>query len=229
MKMRPDNKTCAAKVVGTVHDVASLRAAPRAGKAMVDLLELRVDAFAEEPAELLRVLPCLKVPVIITVRDAAEGGAMEMSLDHRMDLYELFLPHAAMVDVELRNAKKMARIISHARAHGVKVILSFHDFRTTPAVKRLLQLRDSAKKAGADVFKVAAHTDTPGAVMRLASLLEDAKNPPCSVMGMGEFGKVSRLLFARAGSVLNYAYLGEAQVPGQWPAALLKKRLAELG
>jgi 3-dehydroquinate dehydratase-1 len=51
---------------------------------------------------------------------------------------------------------------------------------------------------------------------------------PLSVMGMGAYGKVSRLLLARAGSVLNYGYLDEPQVSGQWEATLLKQRLAEL-
>jgi len=45
---------------------------------------------------------------------------------------------------------------------------------------------------------------------------------------MGTFGKLSRVTLAAAGSVLNYSYLEKAQVPGQWPAALLKERLAEL-
>ena len=55
-----------------------------------------------------------------------------------------------------------------------------------------------------------------------------AAAPALSVMGMGAYGKVSRLVFARAGSVLNYGFLDRVQVPGQWPAELLKARLAEL-
>jgi 3-dehydroquinate dehydratase-1 len=47
-------------------------------------------------------------------------------------------------------------------------------------------------------------------------------------MGMREFGKVSRLALAQAGSVLNYGFLGELQVPGQWPVAVLKERLREI-
>ena len=47
-------------------------------------------------------------------------------------------------------------------------------------------------------------------------------------MGMGPLGKVSRLLFAQLGSVLNYGFLHEAQVSGQWEATLLKQRLSEL-
>ena len=47
-------------------------------------------------------------------------------------------------------------------------------------------------------------------------------------MGMGTFGKISRLLLAQAGSVLNYGYLDQPNASGQWEAVLLQKRLAEL-
>ncbi|MEI7773411.1 MAG: type I 3-dehydroquinate dehydratase, partial [Verrucomicrobiota bacterium] len=49
-----------------------------------------------------------------------------------------------------------------------------------------------------------------------------------SVMGMGAYGQISRLVLGRCGSVLNYGYLDRPQVPGQWPAELLKQRLLEL-
>jgi 3-dehydroquinate dehydratase len=48
-------------------------------------------------------------------------------------------------------------------------------------------------------------------------------------MGMGAYGKVSRLVLAQAGSCLNYGYLGTANASGQWPVSVLKARIAELG
>jgi 3-dehydroquinate dehydratase-1 len=228
MKLRSSIKTGEPLVVGTVHDESSLRTASRAGRDMVDLLELRVDAFADRPERLLRVVPQLQVPVIITVRDASEGGVARLTPRMRAGLFEMFLPHAAMIDVELRSVKKMATTIAQARSRGAKIILSFHDFRATPSGTKLRRLLAEARRAGADVFKVAATTDSLRDVMRLAGLLNGKVSPPCSVMGMGRFGKVSRLLFARAGSVLNYAYLGRAQVSGQWPAGQLRRRLDEL-
>lgn len=47
-------------------------------------------------------------------------------------------------------------------------------------------------------------------------------------MGMGRFGKISRLLLAQSGSILNYGYLDRPNASGQWEATLLKKRLAEI-
>ena len=62
---------------------------------------------------------------------------------------------------------------------------------------------------------------------RACSRFSAKKQPlPLSVMGMGRFGKISRLLFAQAGSVLNYGYLDRPNASGQWEATSLKKRLA---
>ena len=47
-------------------------------------------------------------------------------------------------------------------------------------------------------------------------------------MGMGPWGRVSRLVLAKCGSLLNYGYIGESNAPGQWPAARLKEMLSEL-
>jgi 3-dehydroquinate dehydratase-1 len=45
---------------------------------------------------------------------------------------------------------------------------------------------------------------------------------------MGPLGRISRLVLAAAGSRLNYGYLDRPQVPGQWPAAELARRIGEV-
>jgi len=47
------------------------------------------------------------------------------------------------------------------------------------------------------------------------------------VMGMGNFGKISRLTLAKAGSVLNYGYLDHPNAPGQWEARDLKRQISQ--
>jgi 3-dehydroquinate dehydratase-1 len=49
-----------------------------------------------------------------------------------------------------------------------------------------------------------------------------------SVMGMGPWGRVSRLVLAKSGSLLNYGFIGTSNAPGQWPVARLKELLSEL-
>ena len=63
---------------------------------------------------------------------------------------------------------------------------------------------------------------------RLLALFANRPPLPLSVMGMGPYGKMSRLLFARVGSVLNYGYLHRPNASGQWEARVLKARVSEL-
>lgn len=223
------NELCNLQLVaGVVHSDHSLRSALRLPSGAVDLLEIRVDAFAGREETLLAKLPKLKLPLIVTVRHPDEGGIQSLSTARRRELFRKFLPHAEFIDVELRSAKALADVIALARIADVKIIISHHDFQGTPSVAKLRALAAAARKAGASVFKVATTTATAANVATLLTFQSSHKGLPLSVMGMGGFGKISRLLFAQAGSVVNYGYLGEAQVNGQWPAVVLKKRLQEL-
>jgi len=214
-------------VVGTIPDEAALKTALRLKPGAVDFLELRVDAFADSEARLKRLekaLPGLKCfPLIVTVRHPREGGENGLGVRRRRELFRRFLPHAALVDVELRSARALKSVIAAARVSGAGVILSYHNFRNTPSLKRLQALRRAAR--GAEVFKVATTVNRSSALARLLEFLTPGK-PALSVMGMGILGQHSRIMLGCGGSVLNYGYLGKrVQVPGQWPAVELKALL----
>jgi 3-dehydroquinate dehydratase-1 len=217
-----------AQVVGAVHSTGALRRALKIRPDEVDFLEIRVDAFAQDVAPVLRALPRLQAPLLVTVRHPAEGGAHGLDFARRRDLFAQFLAFATLIDVELRSVAKLTPVITEARARGVKIIVSDHHFKTMPSVERLGQIVRRARAAGADICKIAALAETPAALGRLLTLFTKPAPLPLSVMGMGRFGKISRLLLAQAGSVLNYGYLDQPNASGQWEATLLKKRLAEL-
>ena len=215
-------------VVGTVHSSASFPLARRMRLSEVDLLELRVDAFAASPEPLLKLAPKLRVPLIVTVRHPRECGAGHLTARRRRELFEQFLPHAAAIDIELRSARELAKVAEAAREKGIRVILSHHDFQRTPGAKTLLELSKRAADAGADIFKVAATASSPRELAALLEFMGSEDRLPLSAMAMGRYGKISRLLLAACGSVLNYGYLDTANASGQWPALLLKKRIAEV-
>jgi 3-dehydroquinate dehydratase-1 len=205
-----------------------LRRAEEIQPGEVDFLEIRVDNFAADPAPVLDVLPRLRVPLLVTVRHPGEGGANGLTFARRRELFARFLPWATLIDVELRSWEKLADTIAAARKGGAKVIASAHHFHSMPSATQLQQTVRRAHRAGADVCKIAALASTPAALSRLLLLMEKKQPLPVSVMGMGRFGKVSRLLLAQAGSVLNYGYLDRPNASGQWEATVLKQRLGEL-
>jgi 3-dehydroquinate dehydratase-1 len=187
-----------------------------------------VDTWPDRALRGAEIAASCDVPVLVTVRRPEEGGQNNLSAAERGRLARLFLPVAALLDVEIASFGEMAPLIADAKAGGSIIVASFHDFTATPPLDELKRRRDAALAAGADLVKFAATLHSTADMAVLAALLEEPGHPPLSVMGMGHLGRVSRLLFAQLGSVLNYGYLDKATVPGQWPAARLRELVHEL-
>ena len=210
------------QVVATVHSAEGLRIATRLGLGSVDILEVRVDALAGQIESLRRLLPLLKLPVLLTVRHPAEGGLGGLGVRRRRELFAEFLPYAALVDVELRSVAAMDELISAAKGRGAVVVISDHHFLRTPSLAHMREGERHAFAAGADVFKLATTTNDARSLARLLEFSALPAPGPRAVMGMGKFGQVSRLALACAGSILNYGYLDKPNAPGQWEARELR-------
>jgi 3-dehydroquinate dehydratase-1 len=204
------------RVVGVIASRADLERAVRMRRPP-DLFELRLDRLAGMADEVEKVLPRLRTPLIITARDPREGGANKLRLRQRRDLLARFLSHADYIDVELRSARTLRALLAIAKAKNVRRIISFHDFKSTPSARLLVAKAQNAKALRADIFKVATRADTPTELRRLLEFItKNRVNVRLTVMGIGRLGDISRVLLARAGSVLIYASLGPAtDVEGQ--------------
>lgn len=217
------------QIVGTIASPEALAAARRVAPGKIDFFELRVDCFAGEPGTLLKAAARLNAPLIVTVRHPAEGGQGALSWARRRELYGAFLAlKPQYIDLELRSLARMESTVDAAREKGVRLIGSAHFFHSTPSQPRLAALVARAQRAQLDMCKIATLTRSLEEVMVLARLMGARRKIALSVMGMGECGKLSRLLLGSGGSALTYGYLDKAQVPGQWPALVLKERFAEL-
>jgi len=211
------------RVVGVIASRADLERALRMRRPP-DLFELRLDRLAGMADQLENVLPKLRTPLIITARHPSEGGARKLRLRQRRDLLAKFLNHAHHIDVELRSAPALRSLLKLAEKKNVRRIISLHNFKSTPTARILAAKAREARSHGADIFKVATRTDTPTELGRLLEFI--TKNPVnvrLAVMGIGRLGAISRVLLARAGSVLIYASLGPAtDVEGQLPLEQLR-------
>lgn len=192
-----------------------------------DLFELRLDHLTGVLGRIETKLPKLRAPLIITARHPNEGGGGRLSLRQRRALLSRFLTHADYFDVELRSARALRALLAIARTKKVRRIISFHDFKSTPSARLLVAKANNAKAFRADIFKVATRTETPMELGRLLEFItENRVNVPLAVMGMGRLGAISRVLLARAGSVLIYASVGATtDVEGQ----MSLKQLRALG
>jgi 3-dehydroquinate dehydratase I len=192
-----------------------------------DLFEVRLDRLTGVVDRLENTLAKLHRPLIITARHPNEGGSGKLSLRQRRDLLTRFLDHADYLDVELRSARALRALLAIAEKKNVGRIISFHNFKSTPTARLLAAKAGAAKTSGADIFKVATRTDTPMELRRLLDFMTNSRvDLPLAIMGIGKLGAISRILLARAGSVLIYASLGAASdIEGQ----LSLKQLRALG
>ena len=234
------------KIVGVITSAEELRLAARMRRPP-DLFELRLDHFAKIDMQ----IPRLPAPLILTARDPREGGANKLSIKQRRRLLAQFLDRAAYIDIELRNARALKSIACRgvaqrsrvdlvrqrtdspwrARRKKIRVILSFHDFDSTPSVRRLSAMASKAKSLGADVFKVATRTDTQRELARLREFImgssrcddhgrRSAPTLPLSVMGIGKLALKSR---AELPSTLVYGALKTSRFAGQPTLAQLRQ------
>jgi len=227
MKPKRIPRSTAALVVGTAHTARGLREAGRLRRADLGVVEVRLDSLASVRGPWVAAVDDIRPRILLTTRHPAEGGAPGLQAAKREALMEAFLRRADAIDVELRSVSAMSGLLDAARRRKLACIVSFHDFDRTPAAPRLRRIVRDSIQAGADIVKVATHVRGPADLAVLLDLQSSAK-VPLATMGMGPWGKVSRLVLAAAGSRLNYGYLDKPQVAGQWPALELVRRLGEV-
>lgn len=206
------------RVVMALRDGVSTDVLRSAVSAGVDAFELRIDLFSSHAQEF--VLQEVKryaigVPLLGTIRGAAEGGGWKTGEPARLHLYSQILPLVDAVDVELDADDVVPEVVLQARTQGKLVLGSHHNFLTTPSMEQLNALAERSQELGVDVLKVAAHCEHPEDLLRLALFTRSAAPKPVVIIGMGDVGSVSRVLFPAFGSLLTYTFYGEASAPGQ--------------
>lgn len=136
---------------------------------------------------------------------------------------------ASFVDLELSAPASFRRaIMAEARKHGCKVIISFHDYRRTPAKRDLERIVRKCFAQGADLAKIACQVNSARDNARLLGLLDSLDK--LIVIGMGERGKLTRIVAPLIGSALTYAatHTGRGTAPGQITLASMQKSLRRL-
>lgn len=215
-------------VVGSVSQAGFASLDWEAAAQACDIVEFRLDAYPQSAADVRDAMAHNPRPSLLAARDPREGGLNALGLSPRLALLQSLADDADLVDIEIANLGLFRTVAEQVKEDGKIIIGSFHDFHGMPALEVLRDLIAEAAALGADVVKLAVTPRSFAEVASLASLLEEAPAAPLSLMGMGEFGKISRLVLGQLGSVLNYGYLDAATVPGQWPAAELKRLLTDL-
>ena len=207
-------------LVLTVTDSESPSAIQKAKRLGAQILELRIDRFKfrseEELIRKIRALKKLRIPLIATLRSRKEGGARSIPEARRIQLFKKVLPWTDAIDLEL-SSKRLLKLIPHARRRGNRVILSYHNFHSTPPDRTLEGLLRKARRQGADLVKIAVTPQKKEDVGRLLLFTSQHREKSLVSIAMGRFGKPSRILAPLFGSRLGYTFIGRSQAPGQIP------------
>ncbi len=183
----------------------------------VDILELRVDTFSRCYTEYVvaEAVRYAGLPLLGTIRSAAEGGGWNDTEAERLALFQAVMPHVGAVDIELSSTEILGDVVDGARAAGLTVIGSHHNFNETPADADLDSVAEAGRTAGVDIVKVAARCNSPADLRRLAAFTLRHGEQALVVIGMGPAGMLSRIFFPALGSLLTYTFLGAPSAPGQ--------------
>ncbi|MCI5164986.1 MAG: type I 3-dehydroquinate dehydratase [Candidatus Electrothrix sp. GM3_4] len=216
-------------------DVAALVTQARQITGRADVIEVRMDSM--QHPDVLACCAALDKPLLFTNRPNWEGGAFSGTEEQRINpLLEAVQQQAAYVDWELRADESLRNRLQEAMSGGpTRMILSWHDFETTPPQAELEDVLAQMMESGACtgnvvgkiIGKIVTTAHTPEDALRVFRLQEQAKaaNFPLSCFCMGEPGRITRLATLYLGGYMTYACLNDAQAtaPGQLSLDQLQK------
>ncbi len=184
-------------------------------RAWISLAELRLDYLRPDEQKIASSFPStVDLPIILTFRRKSDGGLCTLSEKERLQtLYETAKGNYTYVDIE-EDVKKsdlkfkdpmFEQKVDFERSlkdRGVRIIRSLHDFTCVPAD---IYGRISKLASKGDIPKVAV---TPKSMIDIISLFrvqaELSEIKEKIIIGMGDFGICTRLLYRKCGSMLTF-------------------------
>ena len=232
---------CVPIVGPTIKDIFSQ--VQEAAQAKVDLIELRPDMWMKGSSiseeEYIPTIVNLveevhskyeKMPMLFAWRSLAEGGETSLSNENYGNLLQAIVDQNVVdaVDVELfAYTDTIGQIIKEAHHQGLQTVMSYHNFLSTPKVKRLHIYAERMISAGAAVIKFALMPTTNEDVLSVLQftkeLTERYPQLPRITMSMGKLGQMTRTCGHVFGNCLTFGTLGQASAPGQVEVAVLKQ------
>lgn len=196
-----------------------------------DVLEWRIDYFEQivDSADVIAAAIAIKneagnIPLLFTRRSTMEGGEkIALTEAQVIAMYKAVCASKSidLIDYEMANdGANIAQVREAAKANGIKLVLSFHNFSFTPGLETLLGKFLLADQLGADVAKVAVMPRDMDDVLTLLTATREASKKlriPLISMSMGPFGSITRMIGGVFGSALSFAVGAASSAPGQVP------------
>jgi len=176
----------------------------------VEMAEIRLDLCGFTDEDIKRIFSARK-KLIATCRPGSYPDAERM---HRLKV--AIDAGATYVDLEYEAPPDIRNpMVDYAHHCHCDVIISYHNYESTPALSELERIMCHCFELGADLAKIATQVNVNRDNSKILSLY---KAPGRLVaIGMGELGKISRIMAPFLGAEFTYASLSDdsATGPGQ--------------
>lgn len=134
-----------------------------------------------------------------------------------------------LIDIEYNLGEHVVRpVLEAAKKAGALRVLSYHNFRKTPANDTLLAIYREMETLGGDILKIAVMPERREDLLRMLQVSLQAsreREHPVIAISMGEMGAESRICCEAIGSAVTFASLSQASAPGQIPVGKLRQVL----
>ena len=121
---------------------------------------------------------------------------------------------ATYVDIEYEAKPAYSQqLIDLAKKRRCKVIISYHNFESTPDIETLNRIIRHSTVMGADYVKLAVTANSPTDCARIMSLYEHHEH--LIAFAMGESGKITRVAAPFLGAEFTFASIDEAHLTAQ--------------
>jgi 3-dehydroquinate dehydratase-1 len=189
----------------------------------VDMAEIRIDLAELSDEDIMKIFSSRK-KLIATCRPGKYSPSERIhKLKLAVESGATFLDIEYEADDDFRNA-----MMEFAHIHQCDVILSYHNYEMTPELNELEKIMNRCFELGADMAKIATMVRVNRDNSKILSLY---KAPGRLVaIGMGELGKISRIVAPFLGAEFTYASLTDdnATAPGQISYTKLNKYILEI-
>ncbi|MBI3667217.1 MAG: shikimate dehydrogenase [Acidobacteria bacterium] len=158
-------------------------------------LEIRMDML-EEPPRAVEVIRRLRerypdALLVATCRRQQNGGRFRGGIEQQLQLLEAAVEAGARaVDVEIETAGQAREPLLDLQKRA-KLMVSYHNFQSTPALDPILR---RLEKAPGDLYKLVTTARKPSDNLRLLELCARPHSRPLVGLAMGEAGVPSRVL-----------------------------------
>jgi 3-dehydroquinate dehydratase type I len=188
---------------------------------IIDFWEVRMDLIGPG---WIGFVKNLTKPWVACNRSASEGG--EGQSDERARLKELLKgleAGASIIDIELSSPNLGEAVLAVKKK--ADCLISYHNYTETPSSEVLSEIVKRQRLLGADICKVVTTAHDFEDNLRLLKLIRQNADVPVVAFGMGEEGRISRILSPLAGAYFTFASLqaGKESASGQIPAAEMRK------